>query len=29
MRYLPGKDVEKDMEAKRSMFDEELHKMMK
>jgi hypothetical protein len=29
MRYLAGKDVEKHMEAKRSMSDEELHKMMK
>jgi hypothetical protein len=29
MRYLAGKDVEKLMEAKRSMHDEEFHKMMK
>jgi NAD(P)-dependent dehydrogenase (short-subunit alcohol dehydrogenase family) len=29
MRYLAGKDVEKLMEAKRSMYDEEFHKMMK
>jgi hypothetical protein len=29
MRYLAGKDVEKWMEAKRSMSDEEFHKMMK
>jgi hypothetical protein len=28
MRYLAG-DVEKRMEAKRSMSDEEFHKMMK
>jgi len=29
MRYLAGKDVEKWMEAKRRMSDEEFHKMMK
>jgi NAD(P)-dependent dehydrogenase (short-subunit alcohol dehydrogenase family) len=29
MRYLAGKDVEKWMEAKRSVSDEEFHKMMK
>src|SRR5215467_13780319 len=29
MRYLAGKDVEKWMEAKRGMSDEEFHKMMK
>jgi hypothetical protein len=29
MRYLAGKDVEKHIEAKRSMSDEEFHKMMK
>jgi len=29
MRYLVGKDVEKHIEAKRSMSDEEFHKMMK
>ncbi|MGC2571203.1 MAG: SDR family NAD(P)-dependent oxidoreductase [Candidatus Nitrosopolaris sp.] len=29
LRYLAGKDVEKMMEAKRSMSDEEFHKMIK
>jgi hypothetical protein len=29
MRYLAGKDVEKWMEAKRGMSDEEFHKMVK
>ena len=29
MRYLAGRDVEKSMEAKRSMSDEEFHEMMK
>jgi NAD(P)-dependent dehydrogenase (short-subunit alcohol dehydrogenase family) len=29
MRYLAGKDVEKWIEAKRGMSDEEFHKMMK
>jgi len=29
MRYLAGKDVEKLMEAKTGMSDEEFHKMMK
>jgi len=28
MRYLAGKDVEKWMEAKRCMSDEEFHKMV-
>jgi hypothetical protein len=29
LRYLAGKDVEKWMEAKRGMSDEEFHEMMK
>ena len=29
LRYLAGKDVETWMESKRSMSDEEFHKMMK
>jgi len=29
MRYIAGKDVEKWMEAKRGMSDEEFHEMMK